>query len=46
MSGRSELSFDECVRLDLFYVENWNLVEDLKILWRTVLAVLKRDGAY
>ncbi|MEP6631690.1 MAG: sugar transferase, partial [Lapillicoccus sp.] len=46
VSGRSDLSWDDSVRLDLFYVENWNLVEDLKILWRTVLAVLKRDGAY
>ena len=46
VSGRSDLSWDDSVRLDLYYVENWNLVEDLKILWRTVLAVAKRKGAY
>ncbi len=46
VSGRSDLSWDDSVRLDLFYVENWNLVEDLKILWRTVLTVIKREGAY
>jgi lipopolysaccharide/colanic/teichoic acid biosynthesis glycosyltransferase len=46
VSGRSDLPWDDAVRLDLYYVENWNLVEDLKILWRTVLAVAKRQGAY
>jgi exopolysaccharide biosynthesis polyprenyl glycosylphosphotransferase len=46
VSGRSDLSWEDSVRLDLFYVENWNLVEDLKILWRTVLTVLSRAGAY
>ena len=49
-SGRSAAAatspWDDAVRLDLYYVENWNLVEDLKILWRTVLAVAKRQGAY
>jgi exopolysaccharide biosynthesis polyprenyl glycosylphosphotransferase len=46
VSGRSDLPWDDAVRLDLYYVENWNLVEDLKILWRTVLTVAKRQGAY
>ncbi len=46
VSGRSDLPWDDAVRLDLYYVENWNLVEDLKILWRTALTVLKRQGAY
>jgi exopolysaccharide biosynthesis polyprenyl glycosylphosphotransferase len=46
VSGRSDLSWEDSVRLDLFYVENWNLVEDVKIMWRTVLAVITRDGAY
>jgi exopolysaccharide biosynthesis polyprenyl glycosylphosphotransferase len=46
VSGRSDLPWDDAVRLDLYYVENWNLVEDLKILWRTVLTVAKGDGAY
>ncbi|HEU4332713.1 MAG TPA: sugar transferase, partial [Lapillicoccus sp.] len=46
VSGRSDLPWDDAVRLDLYYVENWNLVEDLKILWRTVMTVVKGDGAY
>ena len=46
VSGRSDLPWDDAVRLDLYYVENWNLVEDLKILSRTVLAVVRRRGAY
>jgi lipopolysaccharide/colanic/teichoic acid biosynthesis glycosyltransferase len=46
VSGRSDLSWDDAVRLDLYYVENWNLVEDLKILWRTGTAVMRSDGAY
>jgi lipopolysaccharide/colanic/teichoic acid biosynthesis glycosyltransferase len=46
VSGRSDLPWDDAVRLDLYYVENWNLVEDLKILFRTVVAVVKRQGAY
>ena len=46
VSGRSNLSWDDAVRLDLYYVENWNLVEDFKILWRTGLAVVRREGAY
>ncbi|MDQ6949910.1 MAG: sugar transferase [Actinomycetota bacterium] len=46
VSGRSDLAWDDAVRLDLYYVENWNLVEDLKILWRTGLAVVRHEGAY
>jgi exopolysaccharide biosynthesis polyprenyl glycosylphosphotransferase len=46
VSGRSDLEWDESVRLDLRYVENWSLALDLIILWRTVFAVLKREGAY
>lgn len=46
VSGRSDLAWEDAVRLDLFYVENWNLVEDLKILWRTGMAVVRPDGAY
>ncbi|WP_378148647.1 sugar transferase [Cnuibacter sp. UC19_7] len=46
VSGRSNLSWDESVRLDLYYVENWSLTGDLIILWRTARAVLARDGAY
>lgn len=46
VSGRSDLSWDEAVRLDLRYVENWSLALDLLILWRTGRAVLRRSGAY
>jgi exopolysaccharide biosynthesis polyprenyl glycosylphosphotransferase len=46
VSGRSNLSWEESVRLDLYYVENWSLTGDLTILWRTARAVLVREGAY
>ncbi len=46
VSGRSELTFDEMVMLDLFYAENWSLFLDLKILLRTVPTVLRGTGAY
>lgn len=46
VSGRSDLPWDEAVRLDLRYVENWSLVLDLLILWRTGRAVLRQSGAY
>ncbi|MFH8252099.1 sugar transferase [Microbacterium sp. B2969] len=46
VSGRSDLDWDETVRLDLFYVENWTLTGDLTILFKTVKAVLKSEGAY
>jgi exopolysaccharide biosynthesis polyprenyl glycosylphosphotransferase len=40
VSGRSSLSWEDAVRLDLYYVENWSLIGDLVILWRTLKAVL------
>ncbi|MFI2275483.1 MULTISPECIES: sugar transferase [Catenuloplanes] len=46
VSGRSDLSWDEAVRLDLYYVDNWSLAYDLSILWRTVGVVVARKGAY
>jgi exopolysaccharide biosynthesis polyprenyl glycosylphosphotransferase len=46
VSGRSDLSWDDAVRLDLYYVDNWSLAFDLVILWRTVIAVSRRKGAY
>jgi exopolysaccharide biosynthesis polyprenyl glycosylphosphotransferase len=46
VSGRSLLSWDETVRLDLRYVENWTLTLDLLILWKTAFAVLARKGAF
>jgi exopolysaccharide biosynthesis polyprenyl glycosylphosphotransferase len=46
VSGRSDLTWEESVRLDLRYVENWSLSEDLMILWKTVRAVTAGSGAY
>ncbi len=46
VSGRSDLSWEEAVRLDLNYVENWSLAVDIGILWRTASAVLASRGAY
>lgn len=46
VSGRSDLSWEESIRLDLYYVENWSLTGDLILLWRTVRAVLRPKGAY
>lgn len=46
VSGRSHLTWAESVRLDLDYVENWSFTGDLIILWRTVRAVVKAEGAY
>ena len=46
VSGRSDLTWDDTVRLDLDYVENWSLLRDAQIIWRTVSAVVRSDGAY
>ncbi len=46
VSGRSGVTFDEMVRLDLFYIENWSIGFDLSILMRTVPVVLLARGAY
>ena len=46
VSGRSDLAFDEAIRLDLYYVDNWSMLQDLTILFRTLGAVLSRRGAY
>jgi exopolysaccharide biosynthesis polyprenyl glycosylphosphotransferase len=46
ISGRSNLSFDDMVRLDLYYIENWSLSFDIKIILKTLGAVLRREGAY
>lgn len=46
VSGRSDLSFDEMVMLDIYYTENWSVGLDLQILLRTVPQVLFGDGAY
>jgi exopolysaccharide biosynthesis polyprenyl glycosylphosphotransferase len=46
VNGRSDLSWDETVRLDLRYVENWSFVLDLQILWKTLSALRRGSGAY
>ncbi|WP_030348557.1 sugar transferase [Streptomyces sp. NRRL S-1022] len=46
ISGRSDLSWEEAVRLDLRYVEDWSLALDTVILWKTLRAVLHGQGAY
>ena len=46
VSGRSDLSWEESVRLDLSYVENWSMTGDLLIIAKTAVAVVKSDGAY
>jgi exopolysaccharide biosynthesis polyprenyl glycosylphosphotransferase len=46
VSGRSQLSWDEALQLDLHYIENWSLRLDLVLLWRTVAVVLGARGAY
>ncbi|MDQ1728054.1 MAG: hypothetical protein QOD33_179 [Pyrinomonadaceae bacterium] len=44
VSGRNRLPFEEMVKLDLFYIENWSLLFDLKIILRTILVMLRGDG--
>lgn len=46
VSGRSDLTWEETVRLDLYYVDNWSMLQDLVILSRTFNAVLNSRGAY
>ncbi len=46
VSGRSNLSWEDSVRLDLYYVENWSITGDIIILWRTFKAVIAKEGAY
>ena len=46
VSGRSELDWEDAVRLDLYYVENWSLTLDLLIIIRTAAAVWRGEGAY
>ena len=46
VSGRSDLSWDDSIRLDLYYVENWSMFQDMIYLLRTVRAVFAKDGAY
>ncbi len=46
VSGRSDLTWEESLRLDLRYADNWSLALDISILWRTVRAVMRGSGAY
>ena len=46
VNGRSNLDWDESVRLDLYYVENWSLTGDLVIMWRTLKVLRRATGAY
>ena len=46
VSGRSELSWEESVRLDLYYVDNWSMTSDLVIMAKTLRAVIGKSGAY
>jgi lipopolysaccharide/colanic/teichoic acid biosynthesis glycosyltransferase len=46
VAGRSNLTFDDLVRLDFYYIENWSVWLDLTILFKTPLAVFSRRGAY
>ena len=46
VSGRSNLSWEDAIRLDLYYVENWSITNDIIILLRTARAVVGADGAY
>jgi exopolysaccharide biosynthesis polyprenyl glycosylphosphotransferase len=46
VSGRSDISYDERVRLDMYYIRNWSLWLDLQLLFQTIPAVLRSRGAY
>lgn len=45
VSGRSELSFDERIELETFYAQNWSFWLDIKILFKTIMVVIRRQGA-
>ena len=46
VSGRSDLNWDDAVRLDVYYVENWSITGDMVIIWKTARAVASSAGAY
>ena len=46
VNGRSDLNWEESVRLDLRYVENWSFALDLQILWKTISVMMRGSGAY
>ncbi|MDX1766353.1 MAG: sugar transferase, partial [Candidatus Saccharimonadales bacterium] len=46
VSGRSDLSYEERVRLDIYYIQNWSLILDIKILLKTVAVVIRKVGSH
>jgi lipopolysaccharide/colanic/teichoic acid biosynthesis glycosyltransferase len=46
ISGRNDISYEDRVKLDIYYVEHWSLLLDLKILIKTALTILSGRGAY
>ncbi len=46
VSGRSDVTYEERVRLDMYYIRNWSIWLDIQLLWRTIPAVIERRGAY
>ncbi len=46
VSGRADLSWEQAIRLDLYYVDHWSMLQDLNILWRTLGVVVLGKGAY
>jgi undecaprenyl-phosphate galactose phosphotransferase len=45
VNGRSSLTWEEALRFDLFYVENWTLSMDIRVLFRTLRVVIAREGS-
>jgi exopolysaccharide biosynthesis polyprenyl glycosylphosphotransferase len=46
VSGRSDITYEERVQLDMYYIRNWNIWLDLQLLWQTIPAVVRGTGAY
>jgi lipopolysaccharide/colanic/teichoic acid biosynthesis glycosyltransferase len=46
VSGRSDIRYEDRVRLDMHYIRNWNIWTDLQLIFQTIPAVLKGRGAY
>ena len=46
VSGRNDLSYEERVKMDIYYIENWNMWLDIKILFKTLPTLIKKQGAY
>jgi lipopolysaccharide/colanic/teichoic acid biosynthesis glycosyltransferase len=46
VSGRSDVTYEERIRLDMHYIRNWSIWLDLQLLWETIPAVLRGKGAY